>query len=145
WPNGFGKNWNLNAPVFAKSWCTKHPLRGASIAANKKQRLGQHGSWSNLQINRVAFQLVVKSGSLNPEQFGCFFLVPAAFGERLENCVPLQVVESLHALAGQPAEFDSLQRRWQLYFCGQLLYPDDALPRQHHGVFDGVLQFANIS
>src|SRR5262249_55195147 len=82
----------------------------------------------NLQVNRVALELVVQSGSLNPEEFGCFFLVPAAFGERLKNCVPLQVVESLHPLAGQPAEFGLLQRRRQLDFCRQLFDADRALP-----------------
>ena len=81
----------------------------------------------NLQLNRVALHLVVKGGSLDPEQFGCFFLVPAAFGERLENCVPLQVIERLHAFARQPAEFGLLQRRRQLYFCRQLFNANHAL------------------
>src|SRR5439155_22654297 len=36
WPNGSGRNWSLNVPGFARSPCTKHRQRGASIAANKK-------------------------------------------------------------------------------------------------------------
>src|ERR1051325_275672 len=52
-----------------------------------------------LQLNRVPFQLIIESWSLNPQQFGCFFLVPAAFSERMQNCVPLQVIKSLNALS----------------------------------------------
>src|SRR5215217_8132043 len=54
----------------------------------------------DLQLNRVAFQFIVQGGSLNPEEFSCFFLVSAAFGEGLKDCVPLHVVERLHALSG---------------------------------------------
>src|SRR5438445_7727366 len=36
WPNGSGRNCSLNVPGCARSPCTKHRQRGASIAASKK-------------------------------------------------------------------------------------------------------------
>ena len=73
-----------------------------------KQQLVYRGCSANLQVNRVAFQFIVEGWSLNAEQFGCFFLIPAAFGQSLENCVPLQVIKSLHALAWQAANLGLL-------------------------------------
>src|SRR5437016_10652647 len=41
WQNGSGRNWNLNVLIFAKLSCTKHRLRAAFTAANKKLASGQ--------------------------------------------------------------------------------------------------------
>src|SRR5258707_1120992 len=38
-----------------------------------------------------------------------------------------------------------LQRGWQLYFRGQLFHLNHSLSCQHHGIFDRVLQFANVA
>jgi 6-pyruvoyltetrahydropterin/6-carboxytetrahydropterin synthase len=37
WLSGSGRNWNRNVLVFARSSCTKHQLRAASIAASNKE------------------------------------------------------------------------------------------------------------
>src|SRR5262249_9570810 len=62
-------------------------------------RLRRCHSLGNSQLNRVALNLIVKRGTLDAEEFGRSFLVPAAFRQCLENGGPLQVVESLYALA----------------------------------------------
>src|SRR5262245_31511143 len=136
---GASLSWPLRDRGARNTHCALHLSR--SVNTNRSNAVASR----KLQLNRVAFQFVVEGWSLNPEQFGCFFLVPATFGQSLQNCVPLQVIESLHALVGQRRQFGLLQRWRQLYFCGQFLNADLAGPRQYDGVFDGVLQFANIS
>src|SRR5262249_194588 len=72
---------------------------GLSSRSLTPSGLGRRQSLGNSQLNRVALNLVVKRGTLNAEQFGCFFLVATGFREGLENGGPVEVVESLYALA----------------------------------------------
>src|SRR6476660_6318187 len=98
-----------------------------------------------LQLDRVALHLVIEGGALDAEKFGCLFLVAAALCKCLEDGSTLDVVESLYAAARHRGELRLLQRRGQLDFSGELFYADHALAREHHCVFNCVLQFANIS
>src|SRR5205823_11709350 len=93
-----------------RSSCTKHPLRGASIAGSDKEATawGSRHSLGHLQVDRVALHLIVKRGTLNAEQFGCLFLVAPRFCKRLEYGLAFQFVESLYAFARQAAELGLL-------------------------------------
>ena len=49
------------------------------------------------QLDRVTLHLIVKRRALDAEDLRGFFLVPVALGQRLDDGVPLHVVEALRA------------------------------------------------
>src|SRR5437667_2687956 len=132
WRNGSGKNWSPNALACARSSCTKHLPLGAPIAANNmtNTRGGQRTArpivsralsfligrvtpcapflGRLLQLDRVTLHLIVERGTLDAEQFGCFFLVAPRFRQGLQNGLALQIIESLHAFARQPTQLGML-------------------------------------
>src|SRR5213595_1436277 len=120
----------------------EHP---ETIRFESQVSLSTFPRYAFLQLDGVALHLVVEGRALNAEKFGSFFLVAAALCECLENGGSLDVVESLYAAARQCPELGLLQRNGQLYFCGELFYVDQTLSCQNDGVFNCVLQFANIS
>ena len=81
-----------------------------------------------------------------PRSCAAFLLVSVTLRQRLQDGGSFHIVETLHALwRGGGVSLDILQNRWQLHFRGQFLNSDRVLPRQNHGVFHRVLQFANVS
>jgi hypothetical protein len=48
-------------------------------------------------LDGVTLHLVVERGTLDPEKFRRFFLVPVAFSKRLNNRSSLDIVERLDA------------------------------------------------
>ena len=92
-------------------------------------------------LDAVALNLIVERGPLNAETFGSLLLVAVTFCKRLENSVSLDIIETLHAGSSGSCgtTLHLLQRCWQLNFGGQLLYPDQSLPRQDHRIFNCIL------
>jgi hypothetical protein len=68
------------------------------------------------------------------------FSVAAALCECLENGVSLDVIETLCAAAGGNARARFVAAQGAAVFLRELFYVDQALSRQHDGVFNCVLQ-----
>src|SRR5437870_1180371 len=85
------------------------------------------GSFSDL--DRVTLHLVIQCGTLDAEKLSRLLLVSVAFCKRLENRVPLDVVETLHpsSSGSRRTTLYLLEHCRQLNLGRQLFYADQAL------------------
>jgi hypothetical protein len=98
-----------------------------------------------LQFDGVAFQLVIERRSLNSEKFGRLFLVAVTLSESLQDGIPFDIIEALHAGPRRSDAVGLLQGKGQLDFRRKLFYTDHILAGQDNSVLDCVLQFSNVS
>ena len=79
-----------------------------------------------------------------PRSSAAFFLLPRHSASAWRMAVRSTSSRVCTPLRGNARELGLLQRGGQLYFRGELFHVDQALPRQHDGVFNCVLQLSNI-
>ena len=97
-----------------------------------------------LQLNRVPFELIIKSGALDPKKLCRFLLIPMTLGQRLENGAAFHFIQALNALSRSGA-LTLLQGGRQLHLGGQFFDANNILAGKDNSILHAILQLANVT